>query len=662
MKKKIEAEDFLEYTFLSAPAFSPDASHAAFLEHGADIETNGYYSRIMVIDDLNDPIPRALTDEKSCIGFLWEDNEHIWQFAGAKGGSKISRISVCDNICLDCFEIPYRAKPLTILNDGRIAFLAQSSISDERRLLEKHGDARILEEQAIAQEKNYFTIVDEYPFWMNGEGFINKIRCGLYFLEPQGRQCMRATPEYFHVENAAYSSKLNLMLLAGSEYEIIRPYKTGISVLDVSNTALRSLIPKDEYRVEHIGFMGKTAVFVGSKLDIYNVSQCPEIFSLDLSNGRTETLYHGEISVHNSVCGDCRYGSGKEFSGKEKTLMFVSSVEDSSHIISWSTDTGLEPLVEYSGSVDCFDASERGVLFVGMHDMRLQELYLQTADGEKHRLTSCNETYYETHAISVPKKLFYKNAQGSTIHGFVLEPIDFDSSKDYPLILCIHGGPRLSYGEIFYHEMQYLANHGYIVAYANPTGSDGFGQQFGYLCGKFGTVDYDDLMQFTDELLKAYPCIDESRMGVMGGSYGGFMTNWIIGHTDRFAAVVSQRSISNFISLEGTSDYGIVLSEGQQLAGTFHDIEKTWWHSPLKYAHNVKTPTLFIQAMQDYRCPVSEAMQMYTALKMNGTKTRMCLFYGENHDLSRTGKPRSRLKRIQEITAWMDEFLFPQRT
>ena len=146
------------------------------------------------------------------------------------------------------------------------------------------------------------------------------------------------------------------------------------------------------------------------------------------------------------------------------------------------------------------------------------------------------------------------------------------------------------------------------------------------------------------------------------GINGGFMTNWIIGHTDRFAAAVSQRSISNFISLEGTSDYGIVLSEGQQLAGTFHDIEKTWWHSPLKYAHNVKTPTLFIQAMQDYRCPVSEAMQMYTALKMNGTKTRMCLFYGENHDLSRTGKPRSRLKRIQEITAWMDEFLFPQRT
>ena len=135
------------------------------------------------------------------------------------------------------------------------------------------------------------------------------------------------------------------------------------------------------------------------------------------------------------------------------------------------------------------------------------------------------------------------------------------------------------------------------------------------------------------------------------------MTNWIIGHTNRFKAAVSQRSISNWITMEMVSDIGISLTENTQGVSTFENIEKIWWHSPLKYAANCKTPTLFIHSDADYRCNQVEGISMFTALKMHGCKARLCLFKGENHELSRSGKPQNRIRRMEEILAWFDKHL-----
>lgn len=212
-------------------------------------------------------------------------------------------------------------------------------------------------------------------------------------------------------------------------------------------------------------------------------------------------------------------------------------------------------------------------------------------------------------------------------------------------------------GAVYYHEMQYWANHGYYVIYCNPRGGESRGNEFGYICGRFGTIDYDDIMAFCDEALKAYPDMDEKHMGVTGGSYGGFMTNWIIGHTNRFAAAASQRGIANFVSMEGTSDIGTLFAERQILATTHTNLDKMWNQSPLKYADRCTTPTLFIHSEEDYRCWMVEALQMYSTLIHHGVPTRLCLFHGENHELSRGGKPKGRIRRLQEITAWMDKYL-----
>ena len=253
-----------------------------------------------------------------------------------------------------------------------------------------------------------------------------------------------------------------------------------------------------------------------------------------------------------------------------------------------------------------------------------------------------------------PEKLNFMS-EGEEIHGFVLKPINFNPKKKFPVILDVHGGPKTVYGEVYYHEMQYWAGKGYFVIYCNPKGSDGRGD-FCDIFGKYGTIDYEQIMQFCDEALKAYPQMDKDNMFETGGSYGGFMTNWIIGHTDRFKACASQRSISNWISFYGVSDIGVRFAPDQIKGEIWPDPKKLWQHSPLKYADKVKTPTLFIHSFEDYRCPIEQGYQMYTALIAHGVDSKMVLFKGENHELSRSGKPKHRIKRLTEITEWFEKY------
>jgi dipeptidyl aminopeptidase/acylaminoacyl peptidase len=206
--------------------------------------------------------------------------------------------------------------------------------------------------------------------------------------------------------------------------------------------------------------------------------------------------------------------------------------------------------------------------------------------------------------------------------------------------------------------MQYWASLGYFVFFCNPRGSAGRGTAFADLRPAWGTIDYEDIMDFTDAVLAKYPAIDQKRVGVTGGSYGGYMTNWIIGHTDRFAAAASQRSISNWISELLVSDISVGFIHNMMSFPDIRHCDKELWDmSPLKYVNNAVTPTLFIHSTEDYRCPMPEAVQMFTALRLVGVDTKLVMFNGENHGLSRGGKPKHRIRRLKEITAWMNQYL-----
>ena len=246
---------------------------------------------------------------------------------------------------------------------------------------------------------------------------------------------------------------------------------------------------------------------------------------------------------------------------------------------------------------------------------------------------------------------------GTQVHGFAIKPVDYQPGRRYPAVLHIHGGPCMAFLDIYYHDVQVWANRGYFVFYCNPRGSDGRGKAYADLCGKYGTVDYEDVMGFLDHALSAYPAADPGRLGVVGGSYGGFLTSWIVSHTDRFACAVSLRPVSSWVTLEYLSDIGRHFVLREMGTNTAENAAELWRRSPLKYAPNVKTPTLFIHSDHDFRCWMAEGLSFYSALQLNGVETRMCLFKGESHELSRSGRPKSRIRRMQEILNWMDSHL-----
>jgi dipeptidyl aminopeptidase/acylaminoacyl peptidase len=279
-------------------------------------------------------------------------------------------------------------------------------------------------------------------------------------------------------------------------------------------------------------------------------------------------------------------------------------------------------------------------------------------DGKLVDVTDFNRFAVEDVYLAKPNKISVVS-HGDTVDGWVLLPEDFDNKKSYPAILDIHGGPKTVYGEVYVHEMQVWANMGFVVMFCNPHGSDGKGNEFADIRGKYGTIDYEDILTFLDEVLEKYPNIDATRIGVTGGSYGGFMTNWIIGHTDRFKCAATQRSICNWTSFHGVSDIGYFFTPDQAGASLLNmeQHDKLWFHSPLRYASNFKTPTLVIHSKADYRCPIDQGYQMITALKEMNVDSKMVIFNNENHDLSRNGKPKARQKRLKEITAWMEKYL-----
>ncbi len=288
----------------------------------------------------------------------------------------------------------------------------------------------------------------------------------------------------------------------------------------------------------------------------------------------------------------------------------------------------------------------------------LDDLYVANLDGRnEHQLTNLNEALWKQLRLADVERFTYKSADNWDVDGFFVKPIGWQAGKKYPLILSIHGGPAGQYGVDWYQEFQVYAAKGYAVLFTNPRGSTGYGQKFERgIFNEWGGKDYQDVMSGLDAALQKYPWIDQERMGVTGGSYGGFMTNWIVGHTDRFTAAVTLRSVSNFISDDGTRDgaYGHAPDFGGDI---FQKMDLYWDRSPLKYAKNVKTPTLILHSDNDYRVPIEQGEQWFRALKHFGVTTEIVFFPRENHNLTRTGEPKHLVESMNWQLYWFDRFL-----
>ncbi len=647
---KIGLDAFCSLKFVSAPEFSPEGGHFCFVVSNADKKKNKYSSYIY---ELRGGKPVQLTSGGKEKSFQFLDEDTIL-FPGDRDGSKdptietkFYRLSLSGGEATKAFTFPLPVEKLLPLPNGDF-IVAAGTVPGFEDLCT--GDRkRTAEYLRLVKENEDYEIVDQVPWWWNGSGFTKSTYTALYYFDARRGKAEMLTARGFAVSDPKLTKDGSEVWFLGSEVRPLLPDEDGVALyrMRLSDRKTELVAANNaSFSITAFDFADSFVLLLATDRS-HGVNTDCDFHKLSYSDHSiTPYLTFGQ-GIGSSVGSDVRFGGGREVRIEGDTVYFIATLFDSAYLFKLENGV-LTKLTEKEGSADSFAVRNGEVRIVALYDMRPTEIY----DGKLRRLTHFNDRALSGRYVAAPEQ-FNVDAGGHDVHGFVLYPADYEKGKKYPVIIDIHGGPKTVYGPVFYHEMQYWAGLGYFVIYCNPTGSDGRGE-FADIRGKYGTTDYEDIMAFCDAALEAYPDMDKANFFETGGSYGGFMSNWIIGHTDRFAACASQRSISNWFSFYGVSDIGVMFEKDQCAADPWSDPEKVWWHSPLKYADKCTTPTLFIHSFEDYRCPIDQGYQMYTALVAHGVEAKMVLFKGENHELSRSGKPLHRIKRLDEITKWFE--------
>ncbi len=344
-----------------------------------------------------------------------------------------------------------------------------------------------------------------------------------------------------------------------------------------------------------------------------------------------------------------------------EALHFSSGVRGETHLFRLAlSGGGVQPLTTGARAIHATDlnAGAKTIVYVANDFTHQDDLHAADASGRNERqLTHLNTELWNQLDLPGVERMTYKAADGWDLDGFLVKPVGWREGKKYPMILTIHGGPASMYGVDWYHEFPVYAARGWAVFFVNPRGSTGYGEKFQRgVENEWGGKAYTDIMAGVDAVLAKNPWIDSERLGVTGGSYGGFMANWIVSHTNRFQAAVTLRSISNFISDEGTRDgaYGHERDFGGNL---FDKFAPYWDWSPLKYVQNVKTPTLVLHSENDYRVPLEQGEPWFRALRHFGVTSEFVIFPRENHNMTRSGEPKHLVESLNWQIYWFDRFL-----
>ena len=649
--KPIAVDDFCAVRSLANVTFSPAGTSACFTVSQAKKEKNGYESRLYL---LKDGAVRPLTGGGKESSFCYLDENTVLFAADRDGEKEPSLLSRYYKIALDggegelAYTFPIPVSQVFPLPGGDLLVTGSTFPGFENLYT---GDKKLAKAYLAERKENEdYEVVTQLPWWWNGGTYTRGAYESLFYYDAKKKSLTRLTAAGLSVSDVQLTEDKKTVYYSLLDVSVPRPAYFGGADLYRMELASRreEAVAKSRPDFNIAAYaLGRSFLLLLAADGKYGMNTDVDFYTLDYETlAVSPCAVYGE-SIGSSVGSDIRHGGGRTMKMDGDVLYFISTRFDSAGL--YKLENGVvSPVTERGGSVDCFDRCGGKMLLCALWDMRAQELYDETGA----RITHFNDAALRGKYVARPETLTF-TAEDHEVHGFVLKPMNFEQGKKYPVILDVHGGPKTVYGPVFYHEMQYWAGRGYFVIFCNPTGSDGRGA-FMDIRGKYGTVDFDDLMAFCDAALAAYPEMDSDNLFETGGSYGGFMTNWIIGHTDRFRACASQRSIANWTSFYGVSDIGPDFSEDQCGAAIWPDVETFWQHSPMKYADRVKTPTLFLHSFEDYRCPVDQGYQMYAALVAHGVESCLVLFRGENHELSRSGKPKHRIRRLNEITGWFD--------
>jgi dipeptidyl aminopeptidase/acylaminoacyl peptidase len=353
------------------------------------------------------------------------------------------------------------------------------------------------------------------------------------------------------------------------------------------------------------------------------------------------------------------YPDGREPSWDGDRILFTVEDGGNIHLYAVAADGGAAPerLQDGERQIVAYDVNDGKLAYVVAQSTSMRELYV----GDR-QVTNVGDAFPSD--LTQPERFTAVSADGYEVDAWIARPPGFDASKTYPALLNIHGGPFSQYGTGFFDETQVYAGGGYVVLYSNPRGGSGYSEAHGRAIRGpvgdagpgWGTRDYEDVMAVVDTALERFDFIDAGRLGVIGGSYGGYMTSWIVGHTNRFKAAVSERAVNNLVSMFGSSDLFWVFE--RQFGGPlWENVDAYLEKSPSTYATNIETPVLVLHSENDLRCNIEQGEHLFTLLRLLGKETEMVRFPAESHELSRAGSPVHRVIRFETILDWFDRHL-----
>ena len=649
-RRAMKPEDITRIRWVSEVRMSPDGRRVAFVVTTLSEERDQYLSNIWLAG-VDGGLPRRLTSGDKRDGApRWSPDGTRLAFVSQRQGQKRPQLYVM---------------PLDGGESVRLTELAQGVAEpvwspDGRRLafVSRVGGEETQQDGAEEPRSKPARVITTLKYKMNGEGFVYDRRSHLFVVDANDGAVNQLTDgDFNHAEPAWSPDGALLAFTSGRHAERDEDDASDVWVMPADGGEPRRLTDTAG-PVGHPTFSpdGRKIAYLGHR-QRYDAGYNWRLYTVPVGGG-TPVCLSGGLDRNCRALGN----QGPLWSADGGALTVGVQTRGNVQAYQFDANTRQAPKVALDGPRHITDLSAAAdgsrLAFTAMDPTNPAEVFACHPDGSgERRVTDLNGDWKAEVGLSAPERIACER-DGCGLDAWVVKPHGFEPGNRYPLLLNIHGGPHMMYGHDFFDEFQVYSGAGYAVLYANPRGSQGYGETFTRAAiGDWGGVDDADVMAALDAALQQCDFIDPQRLGVMGGSYGGYLTTWAVGHTQRFKAACSERAVNNVHTLFGTSDIGHSFAEAQSGYLPWDNLDWYRKRSPLTYTADITTPLLILHAENDLRCPIEQAEQLFVALKKQHKEVRFVRFPDEGHDMSRAGKPRHRLDRFRFILEWFASHL-----
>jgi dipeptidyl aminopeptidase/acylaminoacyl peptidase len=654
-RRGMTAADLFSLVSVSDAQISPDGARVAFVCTRMDEGEDAYLSNIWVVDSDGSQPQQFTRGKKRDTNPRWSPDGRWLAFTSEREGDKQAQLYVMP---VDGGE-PHRltelktavSEPVWSPDSTRIAFTTRVEQNPEP------------EDEKERSKSLPAKVITTLRYKANGEGFVHDKRRHIFVVPLQPASDEEAKPRQitdgdFNDSAPSWSPDGKWLVFASARHEN-RDYDqiSDLWIVSAEGGEPRQITPgRGPSSYPSWSPDGKLIAYTGNEYAL-DMGRNNHVYVISPDGGQPRSLTESLDRTCTPFAGNI----GPSWSPDGRFVYF--GIEDHGAVpvyrVAADGSAAPEELVSSAErQLTCLSVARDGTLaYCVMDPVSPAEVAVRRPGGQEQVLTDMNRAFKERLELVRPEHFTYERA-GYTLDGWVMKPAGYEPGRRYPALLNVHGGPATQYGYNFFDEFQVQAGAGYAVIFTNPRGSQGYGEEFTRAVrGDWGGGDYQDIMAGLDAALARFDFLDPERLGVLGGSYGGFMTSWIVGHTDRFKVACSERAVNNTYTLFGTSDIGSFFSETQAGVQPWEDMGWFVKHSPLTYAKNITTPLLILHSENDLRCPIEQAEQLFVVLKKMHKEVLFVRFPQESHELSRSGKPRHRRDRFGFILDWMNKYL-----